>query len=270
MAIHDISAYGKCSLTVVIPVVSAMGIEVCPIPTALLSTHTSGFENFTFNDLTSDVGDILNHWRTLDMQVDCIYSGFLGSDEQIGQVAEYISAFPGAYVAIDPVMGDNGKVYKTYTTAMCQGMKSLVGNADLIVPNLTEAAILLDEAYPENGTLNEEEAKDWLARLQKMGAKNVVLSGLIDDYGDILNIAIDGGGEVICVRSKRVEGNFHGTGDLFSSVLVGGLMNGLSLEKSLDKATRFAYNCCHLAKKLGIKPNLGVPFELLTRELVEG
>jgi len=267
VAIHDISAYGKCSLTVVMPVVSAMGVEVCPIPTALLSTHTSGFSGFTFNDLTKDVGDILNHWRELDMNVDCIYSGFLGSDKQIKQVADYIHTFPGAYIAIDPVMGDNGAVYKTYTKAMCDGMKSLVAKADLIIPNLTEAAILLDEEYPKSGTLCEEDAKKWLNRLQMMGAKSVVLSGLINDDGDIVNAGLDD--NFFFVKSKRIEGNFHGTGDLFSSVMVGSLMQGKSFEKSLEKSTEFAYLCCKKAKELGIKPNLGVPFELLTKELIK-
>ena len=144
-AIHDMSGFGRCSLTVAIPVLSAMGLQCCPLPTAFLSTHTGGFEGFSFLDMTDEMPKVAAHWKTLDLDFQCIYSGFLGSERQIRIVSEFIREFrkPDTVVVVDPVMGDHGQVYQTYTPAMCEGMVHLAEQVDVIVPNLTEAALLL-------------------------------------------------------------------------------------------------------------------------------
>ncbi len=267
-AIHDMSGYGKCSLTVVIPVMSAMGIEVCPVPTALLSTHTAGFTGYTFTDLTDDMEGFLDHWKTLDMDIDCVYSGFLGSERQIDIVIDYIDAFKEALIAVDPVMGDNGKIYATYNEEMCRGMRTLSRRADIVIPNLTEAAYLLEEDYPEAGTLSRNEALLWLKKLCDMGPRTAVLTGLTDG-DEIFNAGYDkASGELMISSSKRVPGNFHGTGDLYSSIFISALLSGKSLKDALDTATNFVYVCAKDAKDCGLQHNLGVRFEKYIKLLV--
>ena len=146
-AIHDLSGLGRCSLSVIIPILSAMGVQVCPVPTAVLSAHT-GYGDFVMRDLTDFISPALEHYKKLEVDFDCVYSGFLASEEQINHCLEFFSSFPQSLKVVDPVMGDDGKRYKTYTTKLCEGMKELVAVADIITPNLTEASILLDEEYP--------------------------------------------------------------------------------------------------------------------------
>ena len=148
-AIHDMSGFGRCSLTIVLPVLSAMGIQCCPLPTAFLSTHTSGFQGFTFLDMTDEMSRVAAHWKALDLDFQAIYSGFLGSGRQIGIVEGFLRDFRKAdtLVVVDPVMGDHGRVYQTYTPAMCAGMARLAERADVITPNLTEAALMLGVPY---------------------------------------------------------------------------------------------------------------------------
>ena len=148
-AIHDLSGFGRCSLTVAIPVLSAMGVQCCPLPTAVLSTHTGGFEGYTFRDLTEEMAAAAAHWKALDLRFDAVYSGFLGSERQIGLVRQFLRDFrrPGTLAVVDPVMGDFGRVYETYTPAMCRRMADLTAEADVITPNLTEAALLLGVPY---------------------------------------------------------------------------------------------------------------------------
>ena len=148
-AIHDMSGFGRCSLTVAIPILSAMGVQCCPLPTAFLSTHTGGFEGFTFLDMTDEMSKVADHWASLGLTFQAVYSGFLGSERQIGVVEDFICRFrgPDTVVVVDPVMGDYGRVYQTYTAAMCSGMARLAELADVITPNLTEAALLLGQPY---------------------------------------------------------------------------------------------------------------------------
>ena len=150
-AIHDLSGFGRCSLTVALPILSAMGAQCCPLPTAFLSTHTGGFQDFTFLDMTDEMTRAAAHWKSLDLRFDAIYSGFLGSARQIGVVEEFFYDFrqPNTLTVVDPVMGDHGMVYKTYTTEMCDGMARLALLADVITPNLTEAALLLKLPFGE-------------------------------------------------------------------------------------------------------------------------
>ena len=183
-AIHDLSGFGRCSLTIVIPALSAMGIQCCPLPTAFLSTHTGGFTGFTFLDMTEELPKVAEHWKSLNLRFDAIYSGFLGSERQIGIVADFIRTFrgPDTLVVVDPVMGDDGKPYQTYTPAMCAGMAHLAELADVITPNLTEAAFLLNRDYGDlldgGRALHDEGALRRLAEeLSLGGRRSVALTG---------------------------------------------------------------------------------------------
>ncbi|MBW2592766.1 MAG: pyridoxamine kinase, partial [Deltaproteobacteria bacterium] len=164
-AIHDLSGFGRASLTVVIPVLSTMGVQACPLPTAVLSTHTGGFKNYHFVDMTEDMVRMIDHWKALDIAFDAIYSGFLGSPRQVNIVIDFIKSFarPEQLVVVDPVIGDNGKPYKTMGSEMIRQMRLLASKADIITPNFTEAAFLLDEPYPES--IEEKQVKKWLIRL---------------------------------------------------------------------------------------------------------
>jgi len=177
-AIHDISGFGRASLTVIMPILSNMGIQVCPMPTAVLSTHTGGFEGFKFIDLTDHLTDYMNHWKSLSLQFDSIYSGFLGSERQIEIVRQFIHDFKAEnqLVVVDPVMGDDGKLYQTINDAMIDGMKELVADADMITPNITEAAYLLDREVPED--ISDAAIKDWLKALASMGPQYTVITSV--------------------------------------------------------------------------------------------
>lgn len=189
-AIHDISGLGKCSLTVIIPVFSAMGIQVCPVPTAVLSTHT-GYGDFVMRDLTDFISDALEHYLKLGKRFDCVYSGFLASAEQIDHCLDFFSAYSDSLKVVDPVMGDNGKRYRTFTDELCGKMSSLVRAADIITPNLTEAAILLGEEYPSGG-LSVSTIKSWLVRLSQLGPKTVVITGVSVSGKGIVSAGYDG------------------------------------------------------------------------------
>ena len=174
-AIHDLSSYGRASLTVVIPILSSMGIQTCPLPTAVLSTH-SGFSDYYFTDLTEHMKGVINHWQQLNLSFDAIYSGFLGSNAQIDLVMEVIDKFKSndSIAVVDPVMGDNGKLYGPLNQGLVNEMKRLVKVADIITPNITEAAFLLDKEYPEN--LAVSEIKVWLKELADLGPDKVVIT----------------------------------------------------------------------------------------------
>ena len=176
-AIHDLSGFGRASLTVIIPILSRMGIQVCPLPTAVLSTH-SKFNNFHFVDLTAELQPMIDHWKALDLKFDAIYSGFLGSHQQIEIVKRFIDDFrqPEQKIIIDPVFGDNGKIYAPLSPEHVSEMKSLIEHADVITPNLTEAAFLLDEPYREHIEL--EQIKEWIRRLVDKGPKIVIVTSV--------------------------------------------------------------------------------------------
>ena len=241
-AIHDLAGFGRCSLTVILPVLSAMGVQACPVPTALLSTHSGGFPGFTFRDLTEEMAAIRDHWASLPLSFDCLYSGFLGSEEQIELVLSFFRVFrksSGQQVLVDPVMGDNGVRYRTYTDPMQQRMRQLVAEADIVTPNLTEACFLLEEPYPGE-CIALDVAKTYLRRLAKMGPRVAVLTGLSLSGTSGCNLAYD----IHCdqtwmVPYEQVPVRYPGTGDLFASALLGGLLTGDSLPDALDRATQY-------------------------------
>ncbi|MCI8980333.1 MAG: pyridoxamine kinase, partial [Clostridia bacterium] len=184
VSIQDISCFGKCSLTVALPIISAMGIEACCIPTAVLSTHTGGFTGYTYRDLTSDIPSIAAHWNSINLNLDAVYTGYLGSFKQIKIVSDFFDTFKtdDNLLIVDPVMGDKGKFYAGFNEAFALEMKNLCKKADVILPNLTEAALLLGEEYVESG-YDEEFIKNMLIRLSEIGSKIVVLTGVsFNDY----------------------------------------------------------------------------------------
>ncbi len=241
-AIHDLSGFGRASLTVIIPILSTMGVQACPLPTAVLSSHTGGFNDYHFVDMTEDMVKIIDHWKTLDIAFDGIYSGFLGSPRQVDIVMEFINTFarPEQLVVVDPVMGDDGKPYRTMGPEMIRQMQSLVSHADIITPNFTEAAFLLGEPYP--GTLDEKQIKEWIQKLCDRGPGKVIITSVPVPGRKNLSgvVAFDReDGRFWKVDCTYIPTHYPGTGDAFASVIVGGLLQGDSLPIALDRAVQF-------------------------------
>jgi len=243
-AIHDLSGFGRASLTVIIPILSTMGIQVCPLPTAVFSTHTGGFQGYRFTDLSAQMRDTLEHWKSLDLHFDAVYSGFLGSPEQIQIVSDFIDAFSGAenrrLVLVDPVMGDDGKPYGPVRPELIQGMRRLVGRARIITPNFTEACFLLDRRYSDQ--LQAGELKDWLLQLAEMGPSVVIITSLpLRQAGKTSSVvAYDReDGRFWKVDCTFVPAYYPGTGDAFASATLGSLLQGDSLPIALDRAVQF-------------------------------
>ena len=271
-AIHDMSGFGRCSLTVAIPVLSAMGLQCCPLPTAFLSTHTGGFEGFSFLDMTDEMPRVAEHWKTLDLGFQCIYSGFLGSERQIQIVSDFIRDFreEDTVVVVDPVMGDHGTVYQTYTPAMCEGMVHLAEQADVIVPNLTEAALLLGVPYGELPT-GENGCREIVERLSLDGRRSVVLTGASaapELTGAMCFDAAAGRTEIVQVQ--RIPREFYGTGDVFASVLAGALVKGHALAEATRQAVDFVRACAERTAEQNLPIREGVDFEPLLGLLMGG
>ena len=262
-AIHDLSGFGRCSLTIVMPVLSAMGIQCCPLPTAYLSTHTGGFVHNTFLDMTEAMEAAMSHWEELGLTFSSIYTGFMGSSRQMAAAAGFIQAVrTGDTVAVvDPVMGDHGKLYRTYTPEMCAAMRSLAAQADVVVPNLTEAAILLDEPYESLGS-TEAAFRQLAARLSLDGRRSVVLTGVSLTPGQIGAACFDRAtGAVDFVQTDFVSRPFHGTGDLFASVLTGALVQGDPLAAAAARAAGFVRLCAAHTAPQDLPPREGIDFE---------
>ena len=248
-AIHDLSGFGRASLTTVIPILSTMGIQVCPVPTAILSTHTSNFTGYSFIDLTDYMEEHIAHWKKLNLEFDCIYSGFLGSPRQIKIVSDFVDHFghKDNLVVVDPVMGDNGHLYGTMGEEMIVEMRKLVSKADIITPNFTEAAFLLGEKYKE--TTTEEKVKDWLVRISEMGPKIVIITSVPDEKinefeKNMSVIAYNREDDVFWkVSCKYIPVSYPGTGDAYTSVLIGSLLQGDSLPVAIDRAMQFVTQC---------------------------
>ena len=259
-AIHDLSGVGRCSLTVILPVLSAMGVQVCPVPTAMLSCHF-GFGDVVFRDLTDYIPRALENYQELGIDFECIYSGFLGSEEQEDHCLEFFRSYPKALIVVDPVMGDHGKPYKTYTKELQTRMGELVSVADLITPNYTEACILLGEEYSHE-PVTRAKAKSMLVRLSELGPKNVVITGLSLATGEIANVGYDRDQNAFWrVTCDYVPVSYPGTGDLYASALIGSLLTGDSLPISMDRATRFAEISIKTTFSYGTETRQGVMLE---------
>ena len=240
-AIHDICAYGRCSLTVVIPILSTMGFEVAPVPTAVLSTHTL-FPDFVLIDMTAELPRIIDHWKKLNLKFEAIYSGFLGSPRQVDVVADLIGHFSSkdTLVVVDPVMADNGRLYPSMPPEMVDEMKKLARLAKVITPNLTEAAFLLD--LPAQESITSQEVRQWLKKLTSLGPEMAVITSapLEGRPGAATVVAYDRLDDRYWLTERpQVPAQYHGTGDIFASVLTGSLLSGDSLPVAMDRSAQF-------------------------------
>ena len=271
-AIQDISGFGRCSMTIALPVLAAMGGQCCPLPTAYLSAHTAfpASDKATFLDMTDQLSGTAAHWAELGITFDAVYSGFLGSEAQIGIIEDFFSTFrsDGTLILVDPVMGDHGKPYRTYTPAMCARMQKLAARADVITPNLTEAALLLEEDYA-NVPRDWEGLSEWLRRLSLDGRRSVVLTGTSLAPGEIGAGCFDrDSGSISFVTAKQEPAHFPGTGDLFASVVLGSLLRGERLEEAAQLAASFVQECAAHTLALGTPTVEGVQFEPLLGRLM--
>jgi len=269
VTIQDISCVGKCSLTVALPIISAMGTEAAVIPTAVLSTHTA-FKNFTFHDLTKEIAPICEHWKNTGIDFDAIYTGYLGSFEQIELTKKLIADFKTeqSFVLVDPAMADGGKLYPGFTEDFAKRMASLCAKADIIVPNLTEASFMLGIPYVEGG-YDEAYIKDVLKKLTALGCKTAVLTGVSFEAGKLGVMSYNSEtGEYFSYFRERIPESFHGTGDVYASTLLGALMRGRSVEDALMVATDFTVES--IKATLGSAPDrkYGVNFEAAVPYLV--
>lgn len=261
LAVHDISCVGKCSLTVALPILSAAGVETAVLPTSVLSTHTGGFTGYTFHDLTGEIGPIMDHWQSFGMTFDAIYTGYLGSKAQLGMMLDLFSRFgAGALKLVDPVMGDNGALYGGFTPDFPQGMKELCARADVIVPNFTEAALLLEEPYVV-GPYTRDYIEGLLRRLTAVCPGRIVLTGVYFDDEAMGAAAFDpASGAVEYALSPLVPGFYHGTGDIYASALLGALLRGKDLGAAAQIAADFTAASIR-GSDTGRDQKLGVNFE---------
>ena len=269
LAIHDLSGYGKCSLTVAIPIISVLSAEVCPLPTAILSAHT-GIQDFVIVDLTERLNDFVQHYQKLNIHFDAIYSGFLASSEQVDIVQETFSKLgKNALKIADPVMGDMGEMYSTYTPELCHKMKDLVRIADVVTPNLTELCLLLDREYPKDSSFLLEDSISWvyeyIKEIADMGPKHVVVTGIcMKDY--VVTIGYDKLGNTFFeIKNPYVDIEISGTGDMFASVVCGYLLQGATFQTATELAANFVYKCVAYTKSVNAS---NIIFEPLLKELL--
>jgi len=262
-AIHDLSGFGRASLTVIIPILSRMGIQVCPLPTAVLSTH-SKFSDFHFVDLTEHLQPTIDHWKKLDLEFNAIYSGFLGSHKQIDIVMNFIDSFKNEnqLVIVDPVLGDDGKLYTTFNDDHVKEMRNLVEKANIITPNLTEAALLLDKEIPEE--ISDNEIKEWILELSEKGPQIVIITSVPEYKSQHITsvIAYNKKGERFWkVSCNYLPANYPGTGDAFASVITGSLLQGDSLPIAMDRAVKFT--------SMGVRATFGYDYDTKNGILLE-
>ena len=267
--INDLSGYGRCSLTVAIPILSAMGIQCCPVPTAILSNHT-GFPVYFFDDYADKMRAYAGKWQELGLTFEVISTGFLGSAKQIAIVTDLVEMFRREVtkVFVDPVMGDHGILYATYTEEMCEEMKKLVALADVVTPNVTEACILTNTPYKENGWARKE-LLNMAMMLRLMGAKSVVITG-VREGNFYTNVVLEHGAkEAGFVKVKSGGCQRPGTGDVFSSVLAGAVLKGKPLKVSAKMASWFVKECIMKSDELEIPHANGVCFEEILGRLTK-
>ncbi len=270
VAIHDISCFGRCSLTVALPIISAAGIEVSVIPTAVLSTHTGGFTGFTFRDLTDDIINIVDHWHTYDLKFDGIYTGYLGSFAQIELMKQLFDRLKSekTLIFVDPVMADNGKLYPLFPADFPKGMKELCSKADMIIPNITEACFMLDEPFYE-GPYTKEYIETLMKKLSHdIGPKKVVLTGVYFDDVQLGAAVYDAdSGLIEYAMADRIEGYYHGTGDVFASAVMASVLADKTLKEAIAIAVDFTVKSIQRTKNAQTDIRFGVNFEAGIKEL---
>lgn len=269
-AIHDMSGIGRCSMTVILPILSSLGCQVCPLPTALLSNH-SEYKEFFFYDFTDHMEEYYSNWEKNSAEFDCVYSGFIGSERQINIMLDIINKIKSkksnTLIVVDPVMGDHGIVYKTYTEEMINKMIHLVEKADIITPNFTEACILTGKSYSSDN-ISIKTIKSFLKELSDLGPSIVVLTGINTDEGEHINVCYDKNkNEYYKIPFDYIDARYPGTGDLFTSLFIGYLFNDNSLPTAIEKASRFVSDCVRLTYKAKTPSCEGVLFEKIMQEL---
>ncbi len=269
VTIQDISCFGKCSVTVALPIISAMGVECAVIPTAVLSTHTGGFTGYTFRDLSSDIPAITDHWKKENLAFDGVYTGYLGSPEQAQMIEDFIEDFKPGMAFVDPVMGDNGKLYPGFDDQIVNAMAKLCGKADIIVPNMTEASFMLGVEYRERGEYDMDYVKDMLKKLCGLGAKSAALTGVMVDGENQGVVGYDSRtGEYTEYFAPHLPLSCHGTGDVYASTMFAALLRGKTLYESMKIAADNTCNC--IKATAGDEQHwYGVKFEKCIPALIE-
>lgn len=263
--INDFSGFGRCSIAVALPIISTLKIQCCPLPTSIFSNHT-GFDSFFFDDYTDKMPLYINEWKKLGLQFDGITSGFLGSKKQIEIVTQFFKDFKTKenIIIVDPVMGDYGKIYATYTKEMCEEMKKLVQYADIISPNITELCILTDTPYQEKWKISELEKMT--EELAEKGPEKIVVTGIVQKEF-IANFCYEKGKSPKILRCHRVGTQRSGTGDVFSSIIAADAVNQVPFDKSVKKASNFIKKCILKSIEMDIPVTDGVCFEELLQTL---
>lgn len=265
--INDFSGFGRCSLTVSIPIISAMKIQCCALPTAVFSNHT-GYDDYFFDDYTDKMQIYYSKWKKLGLKFDGIYTGFLGSAKQIEIVTDFINQFAdeNTIIITDPVMGDDGKPYATYNDELCTRMKDLIPYADIITPNLTEACILADIPYSEN--LFDKKSLPAIAeKLHSKGCKNIIITGITND-DNIGNFIYSSKNNYKFIKNKISGNQRAGTGDVFASIIAADAVNGVEIETSVKKAADFVSRAIAMSDKMNIPSQDGVCFEEILELLI--
>ena len=272
-ALHDLSAFGRCALTVVIPALSSMGVQVLPVPTALLSTHTGGFEDYYFEDMSRSIMPIADHWESLGISPDAVYTGFLSGETQCDIIEKFINRFKreGSIILVDPVFGDDGVLYSSCTEGLVERMRHLCKLGDVLVPNLTEACMLCEKPYLDTSKMSTAELKSYtdmlLDALAAFGAKRIAITGIVSGGGknvvtvgrDLTDSSLDR--STFSVSLRRVGGSYPGTGDLFASVLLGKLLGGATFAASASAASAFVRDVIAVSEKYDTPKRDGVALE---------
>lgn len=265
--INDFSGFGRCSLSVSIPIISAMKVQCCSVLTSIFSNHT-GYGTYFFDDYTEKMKSYYSEWKKLKLEFDGIYTGFLGSEKQVETVLDFLMQFTNenTKVIIDPVMGDNGITYSTINKNLCENIRELIPKADIITPNITEACILADKPYID-GIHQPEEFIDIAEILLKLGCGNVVITG-IDSGSHICNLICSSSGKNSIVSIRKKSGARAGTGDVFASVIAGDAVNGIPLDISVKKAAEFVAKAIDISDKRNVPEQDGICFEDVLSELI--
>ncbi|MGL4363276.1 MAG: pyridoxamine kinase [Cellulosilyticaceae bacterium] len=267
--IQTLAGFGRCSLTVAIPILSAMGIQVCPIPTVVLSTHTGGLGKPVSMGMTDIIDEWTQHWKTLNLTFDALTSGFLGNEHQIQQVIQLFQTFktPQNFVLVDPVMGDNGKHYDFFTKQMQNAMKKLIASADIVTPNLTELYLLLGKPYTEN-VLKKEEIRECVLQIALLGPRYVVVKGVFMEEGKV-NVCFDSQkNKMTILPYETINAHYHGTGDAFASIVTGALLQGKSLVEAVQKAADFIRYVLKYTDEANVDSKEGILIEPCLGELI--
>lgn len=271
VAVHDLSCHAKSSLSVVIPTLAALGVEASILPTALLSTQTDGYEGYSYLDLTGTMDQVLAHWERLGLGFDSIYSGFLGSEHQVDTVLRLISDHHARSLAplvvVDPVLGDQGVPYGPVSRTLMERMSLLVGKADVITPNLTEAALLLGKRY--DPALARSAATEWARLLSRLGPRFVAITSVMEGTDGLVVCHDAKTGEHFTCRQRYAPVTYPGCGDLFASILCALMVNGSAFFGAAQRAATLVSSAVHLSWQAGIEQRKGVAVELIMDRLIE-